>query len=281
MQGTARDGCAWRRDHVARSLSYVWVLWVAVLLASSQAHAQANETPPAGYQPVLDEAIKEFAVGNYVESLTLFREANEAWPNARAMRAIGRCQYELGDYVASHHALLEALDMGVRPLDGAQRQETEQLLWRVREHLARYTVRTDPRSASLRVDGEPVSLEADGSIVLTLGVHTLEASATGFMAARQQVTAEALRDEHIELRLAPLVARVAEPAEPELASVPAARSDRPTYKKWWVWTSVAGAVAVAAVATVLLVRRDEPEPARPSGGSSGVAIGVPGSVVAP
>ncbi|MET0286843.1 MAG: tetratricopeptide repeat protein [Polyangiales bacterium] len=251
----------------------------AVLVARSPAHAQGNEVP-AGYQPVLDEAIREFAQGNYVESLTLFREAHAIWPNARAARAVGRCQYELGDYVAAHRWLLDALDMGVRPLDGAQRQETEQLLWRVREHLARYTISTDPRSAIVRVDGELVAPDADGSIVLSLGPHTLEASATGFMDVRQQVLAEALRDERIELRLAPLVASTPEPVV-RMTSEPTPRADTPTYKKWWLWTSVAGAVAVAAVATVLLVRRDEPEAPRPAGGSTGVAIGVPGSVAAP
>jgi tetratricopeptide (TPR) repeat protein len=250
-----------------RSLAYALVVLLALY---APAHAQV--APPPNFQPVLDEAIREFALGNYVESLALFREAQRAWPNARALRAIGRCQYELGDYVAAHASLEEALATSVRPLDAAQRLETEHLIERVREHVARYTIVTDPPAASLRVDGVAVTPDANGRVLLPLGLHSVEASATGYLPGHREVSAVAQRDERLEMRLVPLVTETSEAVE---TADPVTHEDRPRRKKWWIWTSVAGAAAAAAVATAVILTRDEPKADLPSGGTSGVAIGVP------
>jgi hypothetical protein len=257
---------------MSRSIAYAFVLFVAVC-AASPARAQLGEDqPPPNYQPVLDEAIREFAIGNYLESLTLFRDAQKLWPNARASRAIGRCLYELGEYVAANAALEDALNTPVRPLDASQRPETEKLLRRVREHLASYTIVTEPSSALIRVDGAHATPDAAGRIVLPVGIHAIEASATGFMPAQREVTVESQQDERIQLALVPLVV----PEPPSEAAEPLSRADQPLRKKkWWLWTSVAGVAVVAAVATMFIVGRDKPEPERPTGGTSGIAIGVP------
>jgi PEGA domain len=259
---------------MSRSIAYALVLFVVASAASLTRAQLDGDQPPPNYQPVLDEAIREFAVGNYVESLTLFRDAQKLWPNARASRAIGRCHYELGEYVAANAALEDALSTHVRPLDASQRPETEKLLRRVGEHLASYTIVTEPSSALIRVDGALVTPDAAGRVLLPVGSHAIEASATGFMSVQREVTVESRQDERIQLALVPLVAP--EPAsEPSVAAEPLSRADQPLRKKWWLWTSVAGAALVAAAATVFIVGRDKPEPERPSGGTSGIAIGVP------
>jgi hypothetical protein len=233
---------------MSRTIAYAFVV---LFVLCAPAHAQ--DAPP-NYQPVLDEAIREFGLGNYVESLALFRDAQRTWPNARALRAIGRCQYELGEYAAALGSLEEALKTSVRPLEAGQRLETEHLLQRVREHLARYTIVTDPQSATVRVDGVVVTPDERGQVL------------------HREVTAVAQRDERVELRLVPLIT---ESNEPRATTESVAHEDRPSRKKWWLWTSVAGAAVVAAVATAVIVTRDDPRPERPSGGTSGVAIGVP------
>jgi hypothetical protein len=263
MQGAS----AFRRESLmSRTIAYALVVLFALC-----APAHAQEAPP-NYQPVLDEAIREFGLGNYVESLTLFRDAQRIWPNARALRAIGRCQYELGEYAAAQGSLEEALKTSVRPLEAGQRLETEHLLQRVREHLASYTIVTDPPSATVRVDGVVVTPDERGQVLLPIGLHSVEASATGYLPGHREVTAVAQRDERVELRLVPLIA---ESSAPRATADPVAHEDRPSRKKWWLWTSVAGVVVVAAVATAVIVTRDDPRAERPSGGTSGVAIGVP------
>jgi tetratricopeptide (TPR) repeat protein len=264
------------------SLAYVLVLLSFVCVGSS-ARAQVDATPPAGYQSVVDEAIAEFSAANYPESLALFQQAQQLWPSARSARAIARCHYELGDYVAAMEAASAALETRVRPLDASQRAETERLVTRIREHVARFTIVTEPTTAKLRIDGAPATVDADGALFVTLGTHTFEASATGYMPAQRDVQAGPNQDERIELTLSPLVAReeASEAAEPYRSTDAPTDGDRPLRKKWWLWTSIAGAVAVAAVATALIVTREPPDPERPSGGTSGVAIGVPSAAANP
>lgn len=264
-----------------------------VLLAlCAPARAQVIGAQPASYQPLVSAAAQAFSRGNYREALELFRDANERWPNALALRAIGGCLFGLADYVEAHAALEQALRSKVRPLDPTQRSETAGLLGRVREHVARYVIVTSPATARVSVDGAYVTLDESGHIAVTPGAHTLEASATGYTPARRELQADAGSLESVVLRLIPLAALAPTPmqvvpARPSTAQEPSARSTsyesrsdaarphKPLRKKWWVWSSVAGAVVASGIVAAVLVLHDKPGPARPEGGSTGIAISVP------
>jgi hypothetical protein len=240
--------------------------------------AQVIGAQPDGYQSLLQQASRAFSRGDYRESLGMFRAANRQWPNARALRAIGGCEAALGDYAAANVSLQDALHTRVRPLDAAERSETERLLMSVRDHLARYTVITVPSDAEVRVDGVPLTPNESGAMVLALGVHSIEASAKGYMPMQREVVAEAGSDERVELSLIPLLPPTS--VQTSFAGDRDDHSPRPRRKKkkWWLWASVAGAVVAGGVATAVMVTHDGPGPARPNGGSSGIAISVPPSV---
>ncbi len=256
-----------------RSLAYALLVLFA-LCAPASAQLGRTSPPPPKYQPLIDNAVRAFQRGRFQDSLDMYRDAHDMWPNARALRAVGRCQYELGDYLGAYATINEAMSTHVRPLDGNQRQETEVLLRRVREHLGRLVVLTDPSSAQVHIDGITPSREDDGSYMVEAGTHSIEASATGYLATQRDVDVPAQGEQRVELKLASLVAQAATPRMPANDYDPG-RSDEPLRKKWWVWASAGAAVVAAAVVTGVLVSRDDPAPKRPGGGTSGVAIGVP------
>jgi tetratricopeptide (TPR) repeat protein len=203
---------------------------------------RAQEEPP-GYRPTIEQALSEYQARNYEEASTLFRRAHERYPNARTLRGMGMAAFELRRYEESANHLEAALTSKVRPLDGELRQETESLLARARGFLAVVKVQLAPSSATLLLDGQPVT---GNELNLRLGEHTLEVRAEDYRPERRTVRVHGGEVLHIDISL----------DRNALADRPVERP-RPLYKNAWLWTGVGLVVAGGVVAGVLLATRDQ------------------------
>ena len=193
----------------------------------------------ARYQQAVDLGFNEFAAGNYPEARARFLEAQGLVPNARISRALGMVEYELRNYAESIAYLKDALAGQVRALAPDQRGEVEKLIAQARAYLARYTIVPQPAHASLFLDGRPLVLGSDRSVVLQVGDHVLEARAEGYWPAKQVLRVIGRADEVVDLRLQ---------ARPSDDAVEATS----LWESPWLWTGV-GAVAVGATVALIVV----------------------------
>ncbi len=237
--------------------------------APSRAWAQtppdAAATPDA-YRQLIDQALSEFRHKNWPEARVLFGRAHALSPNARTLRGMGVVSYEMRDYVQAVRDLTLALTDSRQSLTDELRAEAQNLLARARTFVAVYTVSLEPTSAILKVDGSAARQEADGTLLLPFGVHTLSASAGGYETGHTQLSVQGGERGDVSLSLAQadtdgpdrpptpvaaLPARVA-PAPPAgaRAAVPRPSSGRLRY----TWVAVgAGAMFGAAAAAFWVV----------------------------
>lgn len=265
----------------------VWLAYLTLATAHSTASAQpANGgAAPAGYDEAVDLALQEFQSGNFAEARSQFTKAHEIFPNARTLRALGKTEYELKNYRVASRYLERALASEVRPLTRQQRQEAERLHQSARGYLAHYHISLQPADAKLVLDGAPIAMPDDGTLVLEVGDHTLEALAKGYASERRTLRVVGGRTEQLAFDLRPLkptpVAQplppVSLPAPEASPAAPVEQDGTPIRRKWWLWTGVVGVVAGGAIAAVLLTMK-KPEPQQPSGGSLGLDIQVPASL---
>jgi hypothetical protein len=165
-------------------------------LAPAQSLAQAED--PA-YRAIIADAVEEFDASRYAEARALFRQAHALSPNARTLRGIGLCSFEMSDYAEAYVALSQALTDQRRPLTSEQRQQVEGVLARATTFIGFFRVRLVPEAATLIVDGGEPILASDGRIVLALGDHQLVARVHGHPEARSFLRVEGGEDREIEL----------------------------------------------------------------------------------
>jgi tetratricopeptide (TPR) repeat protein len=243
----------------------LWFL-VSVLLAlhaPRSARAEAAATPqavsdmalqsdePAGYRERIDEALREFSVQNYEEARSLFLQAHQLSPSARTLRALGLCEYELRNYGESIKYLEGALASRVKPLNETMRRDGERMIARSRSFVARVSVELLPAGARLMVDG--VKVEApDEPLWLSMGEHTLDASAPGFVSEKRKLNVKGGEEQKLSFIL---MAGAGHSADAD-ASDSKAPSEKRWYKSPWLWVSLGVVVAGAGVATAVMLTRD-------------------------
>jgi len=163
------------------------------------------------------------------------------------------------------------------------------LMRRAQAYVGRYRVVLS-EGASFELDGSQRELEPGGMLYLPLGKHTLVASAQGCDSATRKLGVRGGEDATLEMGPCSIEATAVAPAPQQAAPAPeetaaagpvgyvpdepAAQSqpgpagatagggedDDGVVGQWWFWTGI-GVVAVASVATVLLVGTDpDPEP---------------------
>ncbi len=149
---------------------------IGALLArpvSAHAQAQSEAVESDAYRALVSEAVSEFDAGHWEEARSLFRRAHSLAPNARTLRGLGMCAYELRDYAEAARMLANALTEPRRALTSEQQAQTRTLLDRAHGFVARYTIAAAATDDVVRVDGAPARREADGSVVLAMGTHTV------------------------------------------------------------------------------------------------------------
>lgn len=177
-----RHGAALR--HLTFACAALWSAGASLPATSARAEAPlAGE--PVGYRALIDEALAEYEAHNFAEARSLFYRANALYPNARALRGLGMAEFELRNYSDSASSLQLALQSATLPLEGELRAETERLLARARGFVAKLSLALEPGLATVVVDGTPVQLGPQGSLVLEVGDHVLEFRADGYAAERR------------------------------------------------------------------------------------------------
>jgi len=126
----------------------------------------AEAVPPPEYDARVREALQESAAGHWAEARAAFRQAHEAFPNARTERGMGMVSFEMRDYVDSVRHLRRALDNPVRPLTETQRTEVQALLDRALARIAVFSLESVPEGAQILVDGRAIEPEGDGTLLL-------------------------------------------------------------------------------------------------------------------
>jgi hypothetical protein len=218
----------------------------------------ANADTPAAQ--LIADAVTEYDAGRYDEARALFRLAHQKTPTARTLRGIGMASFELRDYVDAVRSLAGALHDERRPLTDEQRKQVEGLLARAETFVGRFSLRTQPASHDLQVDGRPTALEPDGSLLLGFGHHRITARCPACAPIEKTVEVEVLGGEHRDIDIVfapaaqppapdlspraggPTISAVDQPAQP----APAGRDATP-----WYWTGAAAVGVVGAAVGAL------------------------------
>ena len=230
----------------------VLVAWLAVS-AGFVARTRA-ETPEATelYDRVLAEAISAFKARHWSRARDLFQRAHEMSPSARTLRGIGVTAFEGGEYVAAIHALEAALVHPQKQLPPDLREGTRVLIEQARARVGVVTVALTPEDADVRCDGEGLTRENDGSLLLDPGPHVLSFSAPGFVAQEHGLNISGKDRQSLLVALEPEPPKLA--ASPSLPSEDARKAKAP---------SALASLAPPAIALMTLPREQPPTASAP------------------
>jgi tetratricopeptide (TPR) repeat protein len=209
-----------------------------------------SDAEPAGYRETVDEAVREFSAQHYEEARALFARAHALFPNARTHRGLGLAEFELRNYGASIRQFEAALRAEVKPLTSELRTDTERMLARAHNFVARVRVDAKPATVDVLLDGAPVQA-AQEPLLLPVGEHSLEVQAPGFLPQKRQLSVKGGEENVVTFVLVPK----------ERAPTEKSAEARPWYRNPWLWTGVGVVVAGAAAgAGYALTREDSPSP---------------------
>lgn len=206
------------------------------------------------YLKAVRDGVAEYDARHFEEALGYFRSAHRLNPNARTFRGIGMTAFELRDYVTAMRNLTAALADQRKPLSAEQRRETRELLERCRMFVARYKVTVSPANAQVTVDAKAAEYQPDGTLMLGLGEHIVEAWAEGYLKRSLSVQVRGGERNELFLTLDPT-----EPAQPmptkasatDLHSGATARklviAPAPSNRtaKTWLWAGASAALLAA------------------------------------
>lgn len=227
-------------------------LGLAVPVARAADDDTADGESPAvkkTYRKAIKDGVAEYDARHFEEALSYFRKAHQIFPNARTFRGIGMASFELRDYVTAVRNLTAAVDDQRKPLSADQRKETQDLIDRCRLFIAVYTPRISPSDAQVNVDANPVELEPDGTLMLGLGLHSIEARAKGYRTRSLSIPVRGGERKELQITLEPaVVARppqmIAQPSAADAAET--AIPPEPTHVKSLTWFLAGGSAALAA-----------------------------------
>jgi hypothetical protein len=219
----------------------------AIAGAQDAPERSVSPTEPEQYRQLVEEAVREFAGHHYAESRALFLRAHALSPSARTHRGIALAEFELRDYDECVRNLEAALESKVKPLTPELRLDTQRMLERANAFVGRVQVESKPKAEQILLDGAPIDIRADATLLLEVGDHTLEFRAAGFAPELRRIAVHGGDDRRLTVILAPKV------------------SDKPVgeqrawYRNPWLWAGVGVVVAGAAVGTGIALTLDEPQ----------------------
>jgi tetratricopeptide (TPR) repeat protein len=239
----------------------LWLLIGILLVLSTAPVARAENVDmavqsdePAAYRDRIDEGLREFSVQNYEEARSLFLQAHALMPNARTLRALGLCEYELRNYGESVKYLDGALASDVKPLRDTLRSDTERMVARARNFVGHVEVELRPAAAQLTVDG--VKVDAREPLWLAMGEHVLEVSAPSFASEKRKLSVKGGEEKKLSI----ILARNSDADANAANAAPGAAkrdSERRWYKSPWLWASLGVVVVGAGAATAVVLTKDK------------------------
>jgi hypothetical protein len=189
---------------VQRAFCVAVVLILGSLLrvstASAEGRSSARKAETKEYRSAVSEALREFDLGHWDEALALFERAHATQPNARTLRGIGFCLFEMRRYVSAVEVLEHSMSETRNPLTAEQEDSTRALLDRARGFVAHLPLQLVPGDGELRVDGAPQSLP-DGQLRLDPGEHELVLNAPGHEPGKLHVQVKSGTNPPLEFRL--------------------------------------------------------------------------------
>lgn len=225
------------------------------------------------YQSTIDEAVREYAVGNFVEARSLFEHAHALRPSARTWRALGFCAYELKRYVQAMSELDAALDDYRNPMTPDQRREANETRAKAERYVAELRLEIEPENARVLLDGKAV---AGRSLRVDAGEHVLSASAEGHRSRDLTLTLVGGRSQAVQLVLPPIDLGVELPASAPPSVAPSGSSDSADSasltERWWFWAAIGGVVVAGAIGAWAAVSSDQGSPEQ---STTGVTLQAP------
>lgn len=203
-----------------------WVVLALTLFSVSGVAVAAENRDSPEYKDAIRKALQEYELGNWAEAKVFFSDAHALFPNARTLRGLALTTYALRDYVQAIAYFEQSLASLVQPLSPQLQQGAKEYLDQARRFVARVKLNVEPRSATLRIDDAPATLEPDGSVQLNPGQHELVATAPGYETLTRRWNVEAGARSELTLQLRSQTADL-----PPVAAVPvAATSGEPAAK---------------------------------------------------
>jgi len=236
----------------------------------------AHATPGDDYRELVRRALAAFDQKQWEQARELFNAAHEIDPNARTLRGLGMVAFEMEDFVEAYKLLYQSLQDRRRPLEGALREKTEDLLKRTRLLVGRVRMSVTPEASEVKMDGE--SVDPTTELWVTIGLHLLTIEARGYEPKKISLDIRDGDDQQVEVELEPLdlgARRTASlaPVAVNLTSTSAASDDDASiFQKWWFWAAAAGVVAAGVGTTLLIKSAQNPTESPPIKGTSGVVI---------
>ena len=235
--------------------------------------ASPSETADeAVYRKTIRDGVAEYDAGHFEEARSLFRRAHETTPNARTFRGIGMASFELRDYIAAWRYLSAALQDKRKPLSPAQRKDVQDLLDRSRMFLDAYTVRVEPRTARLTIDGHAPEFEPDGTLLFGFGVHTVEVSAPGMVTRSETIKIRGGARKELVVALEPASRTGAVPvgAAPMVTAMQPVPAPQKSHATAWLLASTATALLASGAGVYWYKQNTELQSCRNPASGSGV-----------
>jgi tetratricopeptide (TPR) repeat protein len=227
-------------------------------LAPASAAAQEPSAEVPGYREAVTEALAEFDAGHFLEARRHFTRAHELFPNARTLRGLGVVAYELRHYADSVRFCEQALAARTKPLEGPLREGTERLLVRARNLVAQLTIRAQPASTQVAVDGATPRPLSAAPMLLDPGDHQLEFEAPGFAPERRALTVIGGESESWKIALRSL--------RPDGTAEPRSERARPMRARWKAGLAggamTLGGASLVAAGVLTAKRREKGEQQR-------------------
>jgi PEGA domain len=195
----------------------------ALLLVAASASAQRAERSAAqtgDYRRTIQEALREYQLGNWNEALALFEAAHALQPNARTLRGMGITLYENRRYVEATRHLRAALADNRNPLTDELRRSTQEALARSEQFVARVALKVSPNAAAITVDGARVPPSDTDLLLLDPGEHEVAAAAPGYTGRSVRVQVKSGENPPLEIALEPIANESAEVGSTERYAQP-------------------------------------------------------------
>jgi tetratricopeptide (TPR) repeat protein len=242
------------------------VAGVVVTLLACVTVAPAVAGPAAAPPPSteVDIAKAHFATGQAYYEHHRFGDAAREFEEAYRLSPRAPLLYNVGKSYDGANDLARALDAYRRFLDAAaadspDRPEVQRRVQLLATLVGTVTLHGAVAGSAITVDGSASgTTPLAAPLLLNPGRHAISVSRERYATFRRSIDVPVGGTVYVEVQQVEAVKVVT------VAAAPApALADRPLYKRWWLWTAVAGAVVAAGVVTAVVLTASPSDPTGP------------------